>query len=63
MCHKEVFNCKNQSKNGFLTRNHTKKNKEDETCPVKIDRVEAEIQAYTLTHIHTQHTLEYYSIT
>ena len=32
-----------QSKNGFLPRNHTKKNKENETCPVKIDQVEAEI--------------------
>ena len=41
-----------QSKNGLLTRNHTQKN---ETCPVKIQRVEAEIQAYThtLTHTHT----------
>ena len=37
-----------------MTRHHTKKNEENETCPVKIDRVEAEIQAYTHTHTHTR---------
>ena len=30
---------------------HKKKNKKNETCSVKIDRVEAEIQAYTHTDI------------
>ena len=31
----------------------TQKNKEKVTCPVKIDRVEAEIQAHTRVHAHT----------
>ena len=31
----------------------TQKNAKNETCPVKIDRVEAEMQAYTHTHTHT----------
>ena len=38
-----------------MTRHHTKKkNKETETCPVKIERVEAEIQAYAHAHTHTR---------
>ena len=37
-----------------MIRHHTIKNKENEICPVKIDRVDAEIQAYTHTHTHTR---------
>ena len=39
------------SKTGFCPA-FTQKNKENDTCPVKIDRVEAAIQAYTHTHTH-----------
>ena len=37
-----------------MTRHHTKKNEENDYYPVKIDRVEAEIQAYTHTQTRTR---------